>query len=186
MFYHGGIFAKQNLCVECFFFVSGAFLAKSLDSDHGAHQKEPPISVCIESWRFVLQRACKLYPAFLISTLFGLVIRLIATANLDDLICFGGDLLFLQNYAFPVGSYTQVLWLYFALAFGLWLIYPIEYRHHDVFVKYLVPVLYVFITGYLSHRYSSMGVPDSFNDMINTGFLWSICALSSGAAIYDI
>lgn len=46
---------------------------------------------------------------------------------------FIGDLLFLQNYGYPVLSATGVLWYLNALFFSIWILYPIIRSYYAVF-----------------------------------------------------
>lgn len=183
---HGGFgCGSAYLGVEFFFLISGAFMARSLSGSQAAAQGESPSVTCRASIGYLLKRVGAVFPYFLLSTGIATAIKIVSRGELVSSVAgAASDLLFLQNYGFPVASATGVLWYLSAMFFAMWLLYPVMRRYYDVFTRYVAPMLFLLITGFLMQTYSTLEVPDEWFGVLNTGFLRAVAAMSLGAVAH--
>ena len=133
---HSGLTARGGyLGVEYFFMLSGAFLAKSLSREQEAHAAEPVRITCAASMKNLLHRIGAILPYYLVSTCIGLAVRLLSERSPVIVGGAAADLLFLQNFGFPVASITGVIWYLGSLFFALWLVYPFMRGPYGVFTR---------------------------------------------------
>lgn len=186
VFLHGGFgCGSAYLGVEFFFLISGAFMARSLSRVQTTVQGESLSATCRASIDYLLRRVGAVFPYFLLSTGIGTVVKIVSRGELvSSAVGAAADLLFLQNYGFPVSSATGVLWYLSAMFFAMWLLYPVMRRYYDVFTRYIAPMLFLLITGFLMQTYSTLEVPDAWFGVLNTGFLRAVAAMSLGAVAH--
>lgn len=181
---HGSMGCRSAyLGVEFFFLISGAFMARSLSRVKGA--EESMSATCCASIAYLLKRVGAVFPYFLLSTVIATAVKIVSRGELvSSAVGAAADLLFLKNYGFPAASATGVLWYLSAMFFAMWLIYPVMRRYYDVFTRYIAPMLFLLITGFLMQTYATLEVPDEWFGVLNTGFLRAIAAMSLGAVAH--
>ena len=148
------------LGVEFFFILSGFLLMKTFKSEN--HPKT--------AWEFWIRRVSRLYPAYILMMgLFLLVdvfIRKYITSPVDLVIRLGNevwDLLLLQNIGIPgVFAYEGSLWFLCSLSVNLYVIYYLLLRYEDIYTNFLIPVLCVFIYGYIGKQFGSLSMQDEW------------------------
>jgi peptidoglycan/LPS O-acetylase OafA/YrhL len=179
--------------VEFFFIITGFFLCKKLSASADESSRES-LKVTADAGVLELKkRFFKIFPFFLLSTIFGFIIKCLALdfgTGLKGIVIqaftLPYDFLFLQNYGYGAPSCTGVVWYLSAMFFAIWIIYPFIRRYWTFFSKYAAPVLAVFITGYLVRTYGMMGSANDWSGVnLNSGFLRAYADISWGCFLYQ-
>lgn len=188
------VFKGGWLGVEFFFILTGFFMAKSLEKNKDNTAAEPIAVTVKKSSSDLAKRFLGLFPFVLISSLIGYVVLALnqtfgstVASAVRQLIRLPYDLFFLQNYGFAAISYIGTIWYLSAMFFAIWLLYPIVRRHYDLYVKYIAPVLSIFLLGFLMRSFGSLAASYNWTrNGLNLGFIRAIAEISWGAFLYEV
>ena len=166
--------------VEFFFMVSGFSMGK-----HSERQINN--SVGKETLFFLKNRISKLYPyifiSYIISLIYALVFYNLQTYEIINTIW---DLLLLRVIAGTMYWHVfEVLWFVSALIISYMILYPLMQRFKDNFFYVIVPLIILFISGYLSNT-TLLANHEIWTGLVYTGLLRGILGVSIGSILYKL
>lgn len=191
VFHHISAFYPQvpyiggYLGVDFFFMISGAFLARNNKVYEDIH----------ESWKesldaskkYLFRRILSVFPYFVLSTVIGYLVCLIATDSVISPLYLINDFAFLIEFGFSAPSATGTTWFLSAMFIALFILYPIVRRYYNSYVKYIGLFVSLFIYGALIHIDGYIGHSNQFLfGFFNAGILRAIAGMTMGGVAFEL
>ena len=177
------ILPNGNIAVEFFFILSGYLIASKADKYKGN-------GLWNDNIRFTLKKILGIFPFLLISVLFGSLLYTVLFSSsgrfLNDFLLASVDFLSVQMFGFRGIVVSGVSWYLSVLFLCSFVLFPVLVKHRDVFVKYLAPVIVLFLYGYIAKIDGSLHVNGQWYGFVYSGMIRGIAAISLGTITYEV
>lgn len=178
-------FGGGALAVEFFFIVSGYLLAASALKNN----YPPLVDVGQETVLFTKKKLSSFYPEFLISWCIAFLVTVIAKDyTLKEIVKFGAscvwELLLLLQTGLRVGTVNSVTWYLSAMLICMMVLYPLLRKYPDVAQNIIVPLVCVFLFGYLLREHKTLRNPSKWLGFAYKGLLRAMAELCLGIMVY--
>lgn len=174
--------------VEFFFLVTGFYMMSYIERFWQKKGQEP-VDIGLETRRFVLKKADKIWPYLIVSDVVALIALAVYLKEdiVHNVIYAFSEIFMVQMAGFP-GSYpTGTAWYLSALMLALLVLFPVALKFKSMFLNVLAPLISVMIIGYLSLMYGSVGSdPGVWVGHFGKGLLRAIAEIALGAVCYGV
>lgn len=177
--FNGQSFLTGGLCVNCFFIISGYFLAGSYDSE------KYPTTIS-----YTINRIKKLYPEYIVSFILLFILTYLRQlpAGLSE---FAGivtnslpEIFLLQNMGWYQGGINYPLWFICVLIIASHLLFALLKENRRFTVDFLCPVIALCLgTFYFNMQSSSWGT--TAGDFLYVPLCRGLCFISLGIILHE-
>ncbi len=185
-----GIFGGGYIAVEFFFVLSGFLMARSAKK---ALERGDGNNISSSTWDFTFKKLKAFYKYYF----FGIIVQLIlteiivkhrpASEILTSLLRSAPTLtLTFYTLSWPdVSLYLGSTWFLSAMIICMFVLYPFIMKNFDMAIKVVLPILFVFVAGYVLHQYGkSLHNIKSWNTLFYSGIPKSFAEIAFGASCY--
>ena len=101
---------------------------------------------------------------------------------------FGGifEYLLIFHTGLAYGVLNYATWYLSSMVIAMMILYPLVRKYQDTMVKIVMPLMIVFISGFLIYCFGNFRSPSVWICFVNKGFLRAICELSLGMELYFV
>lgn len=183
--YPSELFNKGYIAVEFFFIVSGFLFAKSLSKIE--YSKESFIN---DSLRFMGKKYISFMPYHIFTCICTLILCFFVVYD-KNIYYFGAgilnaipDLFLLQMCGIKNMDMLGHEWYISAMLIVMFILTPIIIKYRNTYLKYIAPISFVFVTGYLYNNYDSLDIVFKNNGFVCGGLLRAFAEISLGCVCY--
>lgn len=174
------------IAVEFFFLVSGFLMAKSALS--------APISgrgLGAETLTFLWKKIKAILPYYLFAVVFSYGYTAYAgdytaAETVRNFLLGFWDLSFLRVAGFKSTTIVRATWYLSAMFLSMMILYPMLRKWKRNFTHLIAPLIAIFLTGYLSQKYTSLNLYINTWDTVFPGLLRGLAEISLGCVCYVI
>lgn len=181
--FSGGAFA-----VEFFFLVSGYLMMASIDK---ARKAIPDMAVCLgsETSSFLKKKFFSFFPELLISGFIGLAfISYAKSYTLSQAFSLLNksipEFFLLQQYGFVWGHINNVTWYLSSMLMAMIILYPLVRKFTNVMLNVGLPLIILFLLGYLHQNVGSLRGPSIVIGITFRGNIRAVAEIALGMLLF--
>lgn len=172
--------------VEFFFVVTGYLLMASIDK-----MTTKPDRLGNETLGFLWKKIKVFYPEMLISTAVAFVVTAIIREydlkqSISTMIDIVWEVLLVSQTGLHTGEINGADWYLSAMLLCTTIIYPILRKNKDVGGKIVLPLMMLFLFGYLCQTYEGLRGPTKWHNIFMKGFMRGFAEMCLGIITYQV
>ena len=186
-----GVITNGNIGVEFFFILNGLFMCKKAEQES---QIGKPIAIADTTWHFLVGKIQKFYPYYVCVILLQLLIRFVIIKGMSmtwvskelfySIPTFSLSFMVL-NYK-TASLYVGNTWYLSSMLVVMLMIYPLLLKSFDNHSKITIPLVCMFLLGYLYQTNGSIMVWESWSGCCYYATLRALADISFGICIYVV
>lgn len=179
----GGAFA-----VEFFFIVSGYLMMATIEKRWNTEN----LDLTVETKRFLIRKFYGIYPKVLLAWVIGFFVTFVFNIqySLKDMVIIAiqciPELLMTSSAGVAVVQINSVSWYISAMLLSMAILYPLLLKYKTVARDIFIPLLTIFILGYLMKNTKSLRNPSLWIGFTTKGMLRGFCEIMMGVIVYKI
>ena len=188
--FHSKIFRKNSegiilkygyIAVEFFFIVAGYFMTRRALS-----KKEDCSNIGKETIGYIWNKIKTIFPYVLIAFIIEFVFNLVTGKHtLQQLISSIWQLLFLETTGVQSVKIIVPIWYISAMLISMFVLYPLIRKYKKNFILLVLPLVVMFVGGWLSHVYGNLNLTTKrWTGIFCAGLLRGFFELSLGSILY--
>ncbi len=190
--YKKDFFVNGYIGVEFFFLVTGYLMARHARM-RGGHDLTLE-QVSDENWTFIINKIKVFYKYYICVILIHFIVRSILILHRSITSVFHGLITGIPNYLLIFMGLNQDtgrlpisgIWYLSAMVIAMFILYPWILKNYKFAVKWLFPVLSLFLTGYLYHTNNSISNWTNWSGFTFNGILRALAEIALGAALFEL
>lgn len=189
--YPSGLMVHGYTFVKFFFMVSGFFMVSSAEKLGDLSRN--PSAIASSTWSFTLKKISSFYPYYIAAILLQFVLFHIiwdyqGILAILSLLVESVPTLTLTSYGFNTQSalYTSGSWYLSVMVLCLFILFPLVLRFRESGTKILLPLLAVFMLGYMNHHFGTVSTRDGWGGIFSTAIVQGMGQISLGASLHPL
>lgn len=185
-----GVVTNGNIGVEFFFILNGFFMCRSAEN----RKLAPTDRIGSSTWTYLMGKIRKFFPYYLCVVLLQLIVRFIIIKHEDA--AYVGQELFKSIPTFTLSFmvlnyktaslYVGNTWYLSSMLVVMLMLYPLLLKSYDSHAKITIPLICLFLLGYLYQTNESIMVWESWAGLCYFATLRALADISFGACVYGI
>ncbi|MCD7867299.1 MAG: acyltransferase [Clostridiales bacterium] len=161
-------FRHGRIGVEFFFVVTGYLLASTAFKNI---KREQGISLGKSTVHFMYRKWIAVFPCHIVAFVLTYIVRVVSEQlNLKEAILrlINGlpNFFLIQKTGIYADNIIGLEWYLSVMLLSSFIIYPLCRKYYDVFTRIVAPLIGVFLTGYICHKYGLLGDTDPWDGIV--------------------
>ena len=181
-------FAGGAFAVEFFFLVSGYLMMAAIDKAQKA-TPDPAVGLGSETVGFLKKKFLSFFPELLISGFIGLAFISYAKgytlSQAFTLLCKSiSEFFLLKQYGFVWGHINNVTWYLSSMLMAMFMLYPLVRKYTNVMLNVGLPLIVLFLLGYLHQNVGSLRGPTIELGITFRGNIRAVAEIALGMLLF--